>query len=183
MFQYTFADIQAQLDHLPVLFRAWFAWLGLVVLILPFAFLKRPQGKVASLFAAVFIPLLLVLLHVVGISFFISFLHLALWIPLLFYLSRELKTGRIEPASVMGAWALLAVATLIVSLVFDIRDAVRWLAGERGVMDPRPGIHFPWITMPAMVLALASGGWYIFGSTPSPGKARRRHKPGSPLGS
>lgn len=46
MFEYTSAYIQAQLNALPALFRAWFAWLGLVILILPFAFVRHRQGRI-----------------------------------------------------------------------------------------------------------------------------------------
>jgi len=164
MFEYSFADIQAQLDDLPTLFRAWFAWLGLIVLILPLAFLRHRQGRVAALYALAFIPLLLFMIHATGITFLISFLHLIVWVPLLFYLSRELRTARIKPISPMGIWACLAVITLIVSLVFDIRDSARWLAGERSILDPQPGMVLPWITIPAMAAALALAGWMIFGS-------------------
>ena len=164
MFEYTFADIQAQLDTLPVLFRLWFAWLGLVILILPLFFLKHRQGRVAALCAAAFIPLLLVALHLTGISFFISFLHLALWLPLLVYLARELRTKRIKPTSPIGMWACLALATLVVSLVFDVRDAARWLAGERGILDPQPGIVLPWFTVPTMATALVLAWWTSFGA-------------------
>ena len=166
MFEYSFADIQAQLDALPALFRAWFAWLGLIVLILPFAFLRHRQGKVTALFAVAFIPLLLLLIHATGITFLISFLHLVLWLPLLFYLCRELKTKRIRPISPIGIWAYVAVTTLTISLVFDIRDAFRWLAGERSILDPQPGMVMPWITIPAIAAGLALVWWTTVFSRP-----------------
>jgi hypothetical protein len=162
MFQYTLADIRVQLDALPILFEVWFAWMGLIILLAPFAFWRHRQGKVAALFSIAFIPVQLILLHAAGISYSISFLHLILWGPLLYYLVRELKNRRIEISSAIGAWSLVAVATLIVSLVFDLRDAFRWLAGERGIISPGPGIYLPWITVPAMAAALATATWYVF---------------------
>jgi len=170
--QYTPADIQAQLDTLPILFRVWFGWLGLVVLLLPFAFLGHRQGKVASVLAGVFILMLLILIHSTGITYLISFLHLALWIPLVFYLYRELKMGRIKLFSAIGIWSLVAIATLNISLVFDIRDAVRWLLGERGIIDPHPGIYLPWITIPGMLAVFLFAAWYLFGSSPSNRRSR-----------
>ncbi len=164
MFEYTFADIQAQLDSLPALLRIWFGWMGFVILLMPLAFLKHRQGKIAALFTAVFVPLLLLIVHIDGITYLISFLHLALWLPLLIYLARELKTQRIVPASLFGIWAITAVETLLITLVFDFRDAIRWLAGEKGIIDPSPGIYLSWITLPAMAIALAVFNCYIFGT-------------------
>jgi len=36
-------------------------------------------------------------------------------------------------------WAIVAVSILIVTLVLDVRDFVRWLGGERGLIDHAPG--------------------------------------------
>lgn len=161
MFQYDFADIQAQLDTLPTLLRAWFGWIGAVVLVSPLLFLRRRQGRVAALYSLLFLPLLLLTLHIVGITYLISFLHLALWVPLLGYLARELRNGRITLVSALGFWTIVMLATLTVSLVFDLRDAVRWIAGDRGIIAPEPGIYLPWITVPGMIAAFALLSAYV----------------------
>lgn len=161
MFEYSIADVQMQLDALPAFLRAWFAWMGLVVVVMPFAYLNHRQGRVAAWAAAIFVPGVTVLLFASGISYLIAFWHLAVWIPLLAYLARELHLGRIRPGSPLGVWALLAVFTLTVSLVLDLRDAVRWLAGERGVMAWQPGVFLPWLTIPALVAAVVLVGWYV----------------------
>jgi hypothetical protein len=162
MFPYSLADIKAQLEALPILFEAWFFWMGLVILLMPFAFLRHRQGKVTVIFAVVFMPVQFILLLATGISFAISFLHLILWGPLLYYLVRELKNRRVEFTSAIGIWSLVAVATLVISLVFDLRDAIRWLAGERGILSPGPGIYLPWVTVPAMAGAIAIIAWQVF---------------------
>lgn len=162
MFQYNFTEIQAQLDTLSPILRIWFVWLGLVILVLPFVFIRHRQGRVAVIFSLVFIAIQFPLLHVFGIGYFLSLPHLVLWIPLFIYLSRELKAGRIQLHSPFGVWTLIAIATLLVSLVFDIRDFVRWIAGERGLMSTGPGIVFPWFTIPAMLIGFILMGWYLF---------------------
>lgn len=162
MLAYSLADIKAQLQTLPILFEVWFFWMGLVILLIPFAFLRHRQGKVAVLFAVSFMPVQFLLLLVTGISFTISFLHLLLWGPLLYYLVRELKNRRVEFSSAIGVWSLVAVVTLVISLVFDFRDAIRWLAGERGILSPGSGMYLPWVTLPAMAVALAIAAWQIF---------------------
>ena len=161
MFQYSSADIQTQLDALPTLMRAWFGWLGLIVLLAPLSFVRRRQGRIALIFSAVFIPALLVIIHSSGITYVISWLHLLLWVPLLAYLAREVRVGRIAVASPLGVWTLITVCTLVVSLVFDLRDGIRWLAGERGIINPQPSIYLPFVTIPAMILAFALTAWYL----------------------
>jgi hypothetical protein len=167
MFEYTFSDLKDQLISLPILFRLWFYWLGLIILIPPFAFLRHRQGKVTAIYSIIFIPIQLLLLKAAGISYLISFLHLALWIPLIFYLLNELKNDRINLLSPIGIWSLLAVLTLNISLIFDIRDSIRWLAGARGIIEPAPTIYLPWVIIPGIILAIVLSMIYIFRSNAS----------------
>jgi hypothetical protein len=162
MFEYTFSDIQFQLDALPDLLRIWFGWIGLVLLVGPFFFVRHRQGRVAAISAIIFIIIQFPLLHRVGITFLLSVPHLLVWIPLLVYLSRELKYGRIQLNSVFGGWTFIAILTMIFSLVFDIRDFIRWLAGERGIINPGMQLDLPWITVPALITAYFLTGYYIF---------------------
>jgi hypothetical protein len=163
MFAYGFSDIQAQLDTLPLWLRLWFGWMGLVILVAPFVFLRRRQGRVAAAFSIVFLVIQLPLLHSVGLTNLLALPHLLFWVPLLVYLGRELRDRRVPIRSAIGAWMSVTVVTLIVTLVVDLRDFGRWLAGERGLIDPGPGVELPWFTIPAIVIAFAVAGWTIFG--------------------
>jgi len=163
VFQYSFAEIQSQLDTLPTLLRLWFGWMGIVILFAPIAFVHRRRGRIVLAFTAVFAAAMLPVLHAVGISYLISLVHLVVWVPLLLYLSFLLRERRIRPGSPFGVWAIVAVSTLIVTLVLDVRDFVRWLGGERGLIDPAPGVYLPWVTIPAMIAAFAAVAWYILG--------------------
>jgi hypothetical protein len=58
----------------------------------------------------------------------------------------------------------VAILTLVVSLVFDLRDFGRWMSGERGLIQPASGVHLPWLTIPAMVIALVGAGLCILGA-------------------
>jgi len=42
-------------------------------------------------------------------------------------------------STLLRVWAIVAVSILIVTLVLDVRDFVRWLGGERGLIDHAPG--------------------------------------------
>ena len=155
------AEIQSQLRAFPIHWRVWFGWLGLVVLILPFAFLRYRAGRVAALISAVFVAGLLVLVHTYGITYLISWLHLVVWGPLFAYLVRELRTGRAAVRSAFGVWMRSAVVTLAVSLAFDVRDAVRWLAGDRGIVAPESGMEWPWVTTVLLAAAAAIAAWAV----------------------
>ncbi len=53
--------------------------------------------------------------------------HLVFWTPVVIYYIR--RWPLVEKRSVFGVWFVLALATMIVSLVFDAKDAVEYLLG------------------------------------------------------
>lgn len=53
--------------------------------------------------------------------------HLVFWTPVALLFIR--RWGQIDKRSVYGVWFVLALATMIVSLVFDAKDAVEYLLG------------------------------------------------------
>lgn len=169
MFEYTQADIQAQVAALPLGFRVWFQWMFVVIVLAPICFVRHPQGRIAVLFSLVFLALQLPLLHIVGLTNLLSLTHLVVWGPLVVYLCRELRSRRILLPSVFGGWAILAVSTCIISIVFDVRDFGRWIAGARGVVHPPAAPGIPWLWVDLIIGSLIGLGWYIRGE--APGKA------------
>lgn len=55
----------------------------------------------------------------------ISLTHVVFWTPAVVMLVRGLRT--LNRQSVYGVWHLLALATMVISLLFDYRDAFRYL--------------------------------------------------------
>lgn len=53
--------------------------------------------------------------------------HLVFWTPVVIYYIRRWPV--VEKRSVFGVWFVLALATMIVSLVFDAKDLVEYLMG------------------------------------------------------
>ncbi len=53
--------------------------------------------------------------------------HMLCWTPVVSYYIR--RWPLIEKKSVFGVWFVLALATMIVSLVFDAKDFVEYLMG------------------------------------------------------
>jgi len=171
MFEFSQADIQAQVAALPLAFQLWFQWMFVVIVVAPVLFLRQRQGRVALAFSALFIAVQMPLMWSVGLSNLLSLTHLLIWGPLLIYLCRELRSQRIRRASPMGIWACSAVATAIISLVFDVRDFGRWIGGERGIANPPPNPEVPWLWVCLIGLTLAAAAWYVFSA---PGDAATR---------
>ena len=53
--------------------------------------------------------------------------HLVFWTPVVVYYIKRWPV--VEKRSVFGVWFVLALATMIVSLVFDAKDFVEYLMG------------------------------------------------------
>lgn len=168
MFEYSYADIQAQVAALPQAFQLWFNWMFLIIVLAPVLFLHRRQGRVAAGFSLVFLVLQYPMMLATGLSNLLSLTHIVVWLPLTLYLLRELHLGRIRLLSPLGIWASLASATAIISLVFDFRDFGKWILGERGVVEISPSepMHIPWVSLTLIVVALIAAGWYAFSAQP-----------------
>jgi surface polysaccharide O-acyltransferase-like enzyme len=161
-FQYSPAELDAQVAALPVLLQWWFNWMTLVIVLMPLLFIRRPQARVALVCAVALVAVAIPLSRIVGISHFLSLPHLVLWTPLVFYFSGQLRRGHISVKSPFGIWCLLLVATCIISLVFDARDFTRWLMGERGIMTIPENPPVPWLSLSFIIVALVAAGIYIF---------------------
>lgn len=152
--------------ELPLHFSLWFYWMFFIIVLAPIVFIRRRQGRVVLVFSAIFLVVQLPLAQVVGLTNLLSLTHLLIWTPLVIYLLRELRARRIEPVSPFGTWALTASGTAIISLVFDVRDFGRWIAGDRGVVQP-PSLEqttIPWLWVILIVMALGAAAWYAFSS-------------------
>ena len=64
--------------------------------------------------------------HLIGIA------HLLIWGPLAVYLViRDLKSASFRFGSIYGIWIILLLGTIVVSLVFDVRDIILVLLGTK----------------------------------------------------
>ena len=150
MFEYTPADIANQISNLPLLLSGWLRVMGIVNLASLF-FLRHIQARwvlAAFVFiAATNVPIFLSY----GLVKLGSIPHLIVWIPLIIYLAHEFRCGRIEVKSIFGVWTVCVMAVVLISVVFDVRDAVQYLQGDHAPMAIDPDAGPPTLTLFAIV--------------------------------
>ena len=127
--------VSPALAALPEPMQAWLTWLALVTLVWPLLLIRH---RAAQVFLALTIPALVLqglIFTAYGMTRMLALPHLFLWFPALLSLighraqvNDEVLDGG-PPRRMLRLWMALAAATLAISLVFDVRDALSWLYG------------------------------------------------------
>lgn len=133
-------DFYLALRQMPLWVQLWVAVLGLVV-VSCLAFLHTPEGRWAALaLGVVVLGNGLVLWRCRGISRLMGAPHLLAWMPLMIYLSARLLTDGKGPKMVYAdqptlyVWMMTYLATITLSVMFDVADVARWLLGDTAVV-------------------------------------------------
>lgn len=123
-------QMNSQTAELPEWVQLWMNWM-MVVFVAAILFVKNHVAARMALGT-----FLLTLAGAIGVFYLtrnihlFSLVHLALWTPLLVYVySKELRSGNTRLGTPYGIWLILLCATMLISLVFDVRDAVLALTG------------------------------------------------------
>lgn len=112
----------------------WRLWVILGVLLnlfVPFFYLDRLEARVIIIAAVASLTLMTVLTGVYGFTRILGLGHI-LWIPLLYFL--WIRLDRISDADFIGIWVRSLIVYNAVSLVIDIIDIIRYVAGDREEM-------------------------------------------------
>ncbi len=132
-------DIWRSLRSLPAWVQIWVVGILVPVNVLPFFLLDTRVGMAAAL-AALFVaatngPLMWIYR---GMNKVLSIPHLIAWAPLEIYLLMLLADSgfRAEAGDVELGLAVLLLTINGISLVFDVIDSAKWMAGDRAT----PGI-------------------------------------------
>jgi hypothetical protein len=129
MFEYTISDISNQIGSLPVIMLIWLRTIGIVNMASVF-FLHRTQARwvLASILfiMATNVPIFLSF----GLVKLGSIPHLFVWVPLVIYLAREIRSGHVDVRKPFGMWCFAVMLIDLVSVVFDVRDGVQYLLGD-----------------------------------------------------
>ena len=101
-------------------------WMGIVLFLgsLIFAFVGvEARWLLLAMFLT--IPATFLIGYAVGWNNLWGITHLILWTPVAIYMAR--RFSQIEVKSVYGVWYVLALATLWISLIFDVKDVGQYL--------------------------------------------------------
>ena len=122
------ADQEIYIAALPGWVQLWMNWM---MLILGPAALAAALFKVEArwLLLAVLltIPATMLMGVYVGWNGLWGLTHIALWGPAAIYMTR--RFSQIEVKSLYGVWYVLALSTLWISLIFDVKDVGAFLLG------------------------------------------------------
>lgn len=123
-------DLQASQDAyisaLPLWVQWWMNWMGIVLFLgsLIFAFVGvEARWLLLAMFLT--IPATFLIGYAVGWNNLWGITHLILWTPVAIYMAR--RFSQIEVKSIYGVWYVLALATLWISLIFDVKDVGQYL--------------------------------------------------------
>ena len=132
-------DIWRSLRSLPVWVQIWVVGILVPVNVLPFFLLETAVGQAGAVAALVVLvtngPLLWIYR---GMNKILSIPHLIAWGPLEIYLLMLLADSgfRAEAGAMELGLAVLLLVINGISLVFDVIDSGKWMAGDRAT----PGI-------------------------------------------
>jgi len=118
--------------------RLWVLWLTVAMVATPLLLLifratRRDAAIVLASTVAVMVSMQ-VLYQAVGFVRLLGLPHVVIWGPLAVWLASRLRNAALpRPAPVVIGVFLLTIG---VSLVFDVIDVARWVAGDRASMLP-----------------------------------------------
>lgn len=125
-------EIWQSFRRLPLWVQLWVALILVPVNLVSLAFLDAPQGVLVALLAiAGMAPNLLIMMRDHGFSRAMAIPHLIFWVPLVVIVTGLLTGGGTLPETYRLFLIVLLIVDVI-SLGFDVSDALRWWRGDRG---------------------------------------------------
>ena len=126
----TVGELQASQDvyvaTLPQWVQLWMMWMGVLLFLgSPIFAIFKVEARWALLSMLLTIPATFVVGAAVGWNGLWGITHLIFWTPLVIYMVRRLPN--IEVKSIYGVWYVLAIATMTISILLDIKDVGAYL--------------------------------------------------------
>ena len=116
----------AYVAALPMWVQYWMYWMMAVLFAAPLIFVfTRVEARWLVLAMVATVVSTMALGMAVGWNKLWGVTHLVFWTPVVVYYIKRWPV--VEKRSVFGVWFVLALATMIVSLVFDAKDFVEYL--------------------------------------------------------
>ena len=116
----------AYVAALPQWVQLWMNWMTLVLGVGAIVFsIFKVEARWLLLAMLLTVPATMMMGVYVGWNGLWGVTHILLWTPVVIYMARRLSL--IEVRSVYGAWYVLALGTMVISLIFDIKDVGQYL--------------------------------------------------------
>ncbi len=120
----------------PVWVQWWVNWMGIVIIasMITLLFSKATRRDSLVIFATSVVVFLAMmwLYQKVGYVRLLGLVHVVVWTPLAIYFWQRLRNSEIVAPFRQVIWVFLA--TIVISLLFDYADVIRYLLGERESM-------------------------------------------------
>ncbi len=130
---HAFLKFNKGMIKMPVHWQLWLLFLVSMNLVVPLFFLKRIEALLVVGVLLLSMTLMTVLTSRFGFTRILGLGHI-LWVPLLLFLSTRLDT--IPPDDVYGLWIRALITFNALSLVIDLVDLLRYIAGDRAETVP-----------------------------------------------
>ena len=126
-----FVDIWTSFSSMPFWVQAWMMLLLVPANLLSLLFLDQSIGKlIAMLAVGGILPNIAVLFYERGFSRLMALVHVLPWSALVVII----LTNRHSITETYETYLLILAAINIISLAFDILEAVQWIKGKRGTL-------------------------------------------------
>lgn len=124
-------EIWRSFRRMPLWVQIWVAFILVPVNMAALVFVQAPGGVLIAVLAIGAMALNLpIMLAERGFSKAMALPHVLLWVPLLVVLMGQLGDA---PEGVLGRFLWLLFAVDLISLGFDVPDALKWLRGDRAI--------------------------------------------------
>lgn len=118
---------------MPVGWQVWVGLLGVVNLVVPLFYVGRPEARLVLIAFAVAALIMWMLAGLDGFTRLLGLGHFV-WFPLLYFLWHRLP--EIPAADLYGLWVRALIGLNGLSLLLDVTDVIRYLAGDRAEVVP-----------------------------------------------
>ncbi len=121
-------DMMVQMFSIPVGWRIWLVVLMFVNFFMPFVFYQRIEAQVIFLAAMIGVFIGLIIFKIQGFSRLLGLMHVP-WFPLIYFL--WVRLNQTSAYDVFEIWISTVVLLNSISLVIDVIDVIRYIAGDR----------------------------------------------------
>jgi len=112
--------------------QIWMNWMILVFIVSIVFVWKYKAARIVLAAFILTLPIAMLIFNLSKSVHLIGIAHLIIWGPLAFYLIKyEIKSPPFNFKSVYGVWVILLLGTIAISLVFDVRDIILVMLGEK----------------------------------------------------